>query len=98
MTSFLVILINPPFIFEPLFIVTLIHSFLSEAFMSSSVFWRFRLGRRTNVKKLNIGASGDVCVRRRGVTRIQQPEHSSQYQNQNLYAQYYYKRNRTGEV
>ena len=47
-------------------------------------------------KKLNRGASGDVCVRRRGVTRIQQPEHSSQYQNQNLYAQYYYKRNRTG--
>ena len=38
-----------------------------------------------------------VCVRRRrGVTRIQQPEHSSQYQNQNLYAQYHYKRNRTG--
>ena len=26
-----------------------------------------------------------VCVRRRRVTSIQQPEHSSQYQNQNLY-------------
>ena len=33
-----------------------------------------------------------------GVTGIQQPEHSSQYQNQNLYIQYHYKRNRTGEV
>ena len=33
-----------------------------------------------------------------GVTGIQQPDHSSLYQNQNLYVQYHYKRNTTGEV
>ena len=39
-----------------------------------------------------------MCVLGGGVTRIQQPEHSSLYQNQNLYVQYHYKRNRTGKV
>ena len=38
-----------------------------------------------------------VCVGGGGVTGIQQPDQSL-YQNQNLYVQYHYKRNTTGEV